>query len=102
MSSWQSFFNQLSRPHQNDSNSTSEIICQCSKGNLMKNVKMEFIYTGECDSSCFCAIIEIDKQNARKFSNSISITQTEAINTDKNELTHLDLLDQFINKKNDI
>ena len=102
MSSWQSFFNQLSRPQRTNSHSTSELICQCQKGNLIRNVEMEFIHTGDCAASCFCAIIEMDKRNARKFSNSISILQTENFNIDQNKLTGLNQLKKFLSSLDDV
>jgi hypothetical protein len=100
MSSWQSFFNQLSRPQRSGPNSTSESICHCEKGNLIKNADMKYIYSGKCSSTCFCAIIEIDKRDARKFSTSISIMQVEAINTDKNIKSGINSLEQFLSSKN--
>ncbi|MHA1236696.1 MAG: hypothetical protein ACTSQ9_03425 [Candidatus Hodarchaeales archaeon] len=100
MSSWQSFFNQLSRPQRTDPRSASESICHCEKGSLIRNAEMKYIHNGICSSNCFCAIIEIDKRSARKFSDNISILQTESISSDKNIETGISSLEQFLNNKN--
>ncbi len=100
MSSWQSFFNQLSRPQRNSVNSTSEFICHCEKGELIRNLDMEYIHIGKCSSSCFCAIIEIDKSSARRFSNSISISQTDALSCNKNIKTSNSSLEQLLDNQN--
>ena len=98
MSSWQSFFNQLSRPQRNDSHSTSEFICRCEKGELIRNSELEYIHSGKCYSDCFCAIIEMDKRNARKFSNEISISKTETFNSNKSIKSTSNSLEQYFDK----
>ena len=100
MSSWQSFFNQLSRPQRTPLRSASESICHCEEGSLIRNAEMTYIHSGICSSNCFCAIIEIDKRNARNFSNDISILQTESIRSDKKLETGISSLEQFLNKNN--
>jgi hypothetical protein len=99
MSSWQSFFNQLSRPQRNDTHPTSEFICHCEKGDLIRNLNMEYTHTGNCSPNCFCAIIEIDKCNARRFSNSISISQTDTICCDKNIESNKSTLEQILDNQ---
>ena len=100
MSSWQSFFNQLSRPQRTDPHSVSEPICHCEKGSLIRTSEMKYIHNNECSSNCFCAIIEIDKRNARKYENSISISQIETINCNKDIKTGINSLEQLLNSKN--
>ena len=99
MSSWQSFFNQLSRPQRNDLHPTSEFICHCEKGDLIRNLKMEYIHTGKCSPNCFCAIIEIDKCSARRFSNSISISQKDTLGCDKNIESNKSALEQILDNQ---
>ena len=95
MSSWQSFFNQLSHPQKHSSLSLTETICNCKGGNLTQTADMNYQYSGICSSKCFCAIIEQDRREARKFDQSISITQAdkdfnpEGVKTGKNALQHL-------------
>ena len=99
MSSWQSFFNQLSRPQLNDTHPASEFICHCEKGDLIRNLNMEYTHTGNCTPNCFCAIIEIDKCSARRFSNSISISQTDTICCDKNIESNKSTLEQILDNQ---
>jgi hypothetical protein len=99
MSSWQSFFNQLSRPERKDKHSTSEFICQCEKGELIRNLNMEYTHTGKCSPNCFCAIIEIDKCSARRFNDSISISQTDTIYCDKNSETKKSAIEQILDSQ---
>jgi hypothetical protein len=99
MSSWQSFFNQLSRPQRNNMHPTSEFICHCEKGDLIRNLNMEYIHTGKCSPNCFCAIIEIDKCNARRFNNSISIAQTDTTYCDKNIESNKSTLEQILDNQ---
>ena len=61
---------------------------------------MKYIHTENCSSSCFCAIVEIDKRNARKFINSISISQIETSEVDKNIKTGISSLEQFLTNRN--
>ena len=100
MSSWQSFFNELSRPQRNNVHYTSELICRCEKGELIRNLELEYIHAGECSSDCFCAIIEIDKRSARKFSNTISISKIEGFNCNKDVKSSNNSLDQYLDDQN--
>ena len=64
MSSWQSFFNQLSKPVNKAIISSSEIICNCNTGCLEFSDK-SYIHKGNCTLSSACSAIQIDKHRAR-------------------------------------
>ena len=99
MSSWQSFFNQLSRPQKNPSLSMMETICNCEGGTLTQSPDLSYQYSGVCSPKCFCAVIEQDRRDARKYTQSISLTQTnKEFNSEdeKNEKNSLErLFDQI-------
>jgi hypothetical protein len=64
MSSWQSFFNQLSKPVNNEIVGISEKICQCNTGSLVFSGK-NYINKGNCSLNSACSAIQIDKHKAR-------------------------------------
>ena len=96
MSSWQSFFNQLSHPQKTNSNSMKELICSCEKGSLSQTLDMKYLYSGSCSSKCFCAIIEQDRRDARTFYQSISLSQTKQITRDKDTITENNSLERLL------
>lgn len=64
MSSWQSFFNQLTRPQKSGTSISSELICKCEKGTLIAENLSDFKSTGSCMLGSFCSIIQIDRFRA--------------------------------------
>ena len=64
MSSWQSFFNQLTKPPKSGTSASSEIICKCNKGNLVAVNITELKTSGTCTLDSFCSIIQIDRFRA--------------------------------------
>jgi hypothetical protein len=71
MSSWQSFFNQLSKPVNKEIITPSEKICSCNTGCLEFSSK-SYLYKGNCNLSSACCAIQIDKHKARPISVSLS------------------------------
>ena len=96
MSSWQSFFNQLSRPQKTSSNTMKELICSCEKGSLSQTLDMKYSYYGSCSPKCFCAIIEQDRRDARRFYQNISLSQTKQAPSDKDTLTESNSLERLL------
>ena len=78
MSSWQSFFNQLSNTAKKGENGSFDIICQCEKGNLTIVNDSDFKTSSNCSRNFFCSTIQIDKYRAKKFNNKISIISLKA------------------------
>jgi len=64
MSSWQSFFNQLSKPVNKEIILSSDKICSCNTGCLEFSSK-SYISKGNCNLSSACCAIQIDKHRAR-------------------------------------
>jgi hypothetical protein len=64
MSSWQSFFNQLTRPAKEGMLSSTEIICICKKGKLIIEETTTFKASGACELENFCSIIQMDRYRA--------------------------------------
>jgi hypothetical protein len=77
LSSWQSFFNKLSKPANQESYSISEYVCQCDQGELAVSTDTNFVTSGECCLDLFCSLIQIDKFKAQTFVNRISISVTK-------------------------
>ena len=85
MSTWQSFFNQLSKPV-NINNSTTVLnnLCHCDEGSLSFN-NGNYHPQGKCSLSLVCCAIQIDKHRVRTFSNQITIPNNiETSLTEKN------------------
>ncbi len=73
MSSWQSFFNQLSKPENNEILAVSEKICQCNVGSLEFSGKL-YLHNGNCTLKSACCAIQIDKHKAKR--QSVCITNS--------------------------
>ncbi|MFX0084796.1 MAG: hypothetical protein ACFFAU_03905 [Candidatus Hodarchaeota archaeon] len=65
MSTWQSFFNQLSKPVNNEIFAISEKICQCNTGSLEFSGK-SYLHNGNCTLKSACCAIQIDKHKAKR------------------------------------
>lgn len=65
MSTWQSFFNQLSKPAKEEETLISEEICSCNTGKLEFSGK-SYTYKGNCNFHSACCAIQIDKHQALK------------------------------------
>jgi hypothetical protein len=81
MSSWQSFFNQLTKAPKQNIEGSYDIICRCDKGKLAVIDNCEFKTYFNCSTDLFCNMIQIDKYKAKTFNNGMPITP----NTVKNE-----------------
>ena len=97
MSSWQSFFNQLSKPVNKAVISSSETICRCNTGYLEFSEK-SYIHKGNCNLSSACCAIQIDKHRAR--SNSVFLSNVEKSTkvTSKRELSPIVSLETFLKR----
>lgn len=75
MSTWQSFFNQLSKPV-NISNTTSisNKLCYCDEGSLSFKGD-DYHPQGECSLSLVCCAIQIDKHRVYTFINHLTISE---------------------------
>jgi hypothetical protein len=71
MSSWQSFFNQLSKPVNKEIISTSEKICSCNTG-CLEFSSLSYLNKGHCNLNSACCAIQIDKHKARTINISLS------------------------------
>ncbi|MFX0171005.1 MAG: hypothetical protein ACFE9L_03720 [Candidatus Hodarchaeota archaeon] len=71
MSNWQSFFNQLSRPVNNEISHQSNEICHCTKGTLFyhryKDGNNSYNPQGKCSVSSVCFAIQTDKHRVRTY-----------------------------------
>ncbi len=79
MSSWQSFFNQLTKTPKQRIEGSSDIICECDKGKLAVIDNSEFKTFMNCSMNLFCNIIQIDKYKAKTFNNGMPIFSNTAI-----------------------
>ena len=81
MSNWQSFFNQLAKPVNTASISSTTQICRCEKGTLVfsKNLDVTDAYIPQdsCSLSAVCCAIQVDKHRSRTFSRSPLTVQRE-------------------------
>lgn len=65
MSTWQSFFNQLSKPAKEEETPISKEICSCNTGKLQFSGE-SYTYKGNCNLHSACCAIQIDKHQALK------------------------------------
>lgn len=99
MSTWQSFFNQLSKPINNDDSSTiSNKICHCNRGTLVLFGNNSYHPQGECSLSSVCCSIQIDKHRAFNFNNRDSILKKPKISSSEKSSSSLFPLDAFLNR----
>ena len=83
MSSWQSFFNQLSRPPKEGILPSPEIICNCKKGKLIVENTTSFTPLGVCKLENFCSIIQVDRYRALTKKTDLDIIITDNMNSSK-------------------
>ncbi|MFX0123771.1 MAG: hypothetical protein ACFFAE_09045 [Candidatus Hodarchaeota archaeon] len=75
MSTWQSFFNQLSKPVNIDNTrSISNKLCHCDEGSLSFNGN-DYHPQGDCSLSFVCCAIQIDKHRIYTFNNHLTISE---------------------------
>ena len=86
MSSWQSFFNQLTKPPKSGTSASSEIICKCNKGNLVAVNITELKTSGTCTLDSFCSIIQIDRFRALTINSGEISIFTKDVYTAENSL----------------
>ncbi|MHA2106652.1 MAG: hypothetical protein ACW99R_02950 [Candidatus Hodarchaeales archaeon] len=99
MSSWQSFFNQLTKTSKQGTDGSLDIICQCDKGKLTIINGSDFKTSINCSMSLFCSIIQIDKYRAKTFNNKISIIPQKAVINNEVSREDVSLLDHLLEKK---
>ena len=83
MSSWQSFFNQLTRPAKEGILPSTEIICNCKQGKLVVEDITTFKASDGCNLENFCSIIQIDRYRALTKKTDLDLIITS--NIDPNE-----------------
>ncbi len=92
MSSWQSFFNQLTKTSKQGNQRSINIICHCVKGKLEVTKDFELKTYNNCSMNSFCAIIQVDKYRAKTFSNKISfVPHTPIVEEENPQKTIIDL-----------
>ncbi|UCG03542.1 MAG: hypothetical protein JSW11_06020 [Candidatus Heimdallarchaeota archaeon] len=75
MTTWQSFFNQLSKPvNINDSTSILNKLCHCDEGSLSFNGD-DYHHQGKCSLNLVCCAIQIDKHRVYAFNNGLTISE---------------------------
>ena len=98
MSTWQSFFNQLSKPINNtDTLSISNKICHCDKGSLSL-CNHNFRPQGDCSLNLTCCAIQIDKHRAYTFRNNFTVSEKPEISLSENPTSRLFPLDTFLDR----
>ena len=102
MSSWQSFFNQLTKTTKQGTHEVSDIICQCEKGKLAVIDRKKFKASNNCSMSLFCSMIQIDKHRAKNFNNKISIISHKAEITDNSPYEIASSLDHLLEEKREV
>lgn len=98
MSSWQSFFNELTRTSKQGIQATSNVICQCERGKLIAINDSNFETSINCSLGLFCSIIQIDKHRAKTYSNGFSIIPQVGMDEDFTNNKIL-LLDHLLEKR---
>ncbi|MHA1225730.1 MAG: hypothetical protein ACTSR2_01275 [Candidatus Hodarchaeales archaeon] len=84
MSSWQSFFNELTKPSKTQCfsstiQSTTTEICRCNKGSLEFSKKdLDYRTIGNCSFSSACCVIQVDKHRVRGLNSSRQIISFDA------------------------
>ncbi len=99
MSSWQSFFNQLTKPSKQDNQASYDIICQCEKGKLIVINGSNFETSTNCSMDLFCSIIQIDKHRAKTFNNKITIIPWKSGMDEEDPHDKIISLDHLLEKK---
>ena len=99
MSTWQSFFNQLSKPiNNNDTLSFSNKICHCDEGTLVFCGNNSYRPQGDCSLSSVCCAIQIDKHRAYAFSNNFTVSEKSEISLPEKTNSGLFSLDTFLDR----
>jgi hypothetical protein len=102
MSNWQSFFNQLSKPINNENLCNSYEICHCTKGVLLyqrnKNRSNSYIPQDECSLNLICYTIQTDIHRARAFENTPIDTKGTEIHSLGKGHTRVFSFDTLLNK----
>lgn len=99
MSTWQSFFNQLSKPVNNNGNLTiSNKICHCNEGTLVFCGKNSYHPQGDCSLNSICCAIQIDKHRAYSFSNNITVSEKPEISVSEETSSRLFSFDRFLDR----
>ncbi|MFX0051470.1 MAG: hypothetical protein ACFFAJ_02510 [Candidatus Hodarchaeota archaeon] len=104
MSNWQSFFNQLSRPVNNEISHQPNEICHCNKGALFyhrnKDGTNSYNPQGECSLSSVCFAIQTDKHRVRTFNTTlIKDSEVHSFEIEKHQAQALSF-EFLLNKKN--
>ena len=98
MSTWQSFFNQLSKPV-NINNSTSILnkVCHCDEGSLSFDGDL-YHPQGDCSLSLVCCSIQIDKHRARIFNNRLTIQEKPETSLSRKNDSNIFSLDTILDR----
>ncbi|MCK5158992.1 MAG: hypothetical protein KAR08_07535 [Candidatus Heimdallarchaeota archaeon] len=99
MSSWQTFFNQLTKTSKQDIQASCDIICQCEKGKLVAINGSNFKTSTNCSMNLFCSIIQIDKHRAKTFNNRITIIPRKSGIDEEDPNDKIISLDHLLEKK---
>lgn len=99
MSTWQSFFNQLSKPvDKNDTLTISNKICHCDEGSLSFNGKNYYHPNGDCSLSSVCCAIQIDKHRVYTLGNNFTPLEKPETTLSEESSSKLFPLDSFLDR----
>ncbi|MHA1976127.1 MAG: hypothetical protein ACW98F_01530 [Candidatus Hodarchaeales archaeon] len=100
MSSWQSFFNELTKTAKLNNQRNPDVICHCEKGKLTVIDESNFKTLNNCSMSLFCSIIQIDRHRAKNFNNQIAIMSRDI--KDQSPYDNRTSLNHLLNKNRNL